>query len=181
MNQFVTSDEPLSPENYPIGSTLEDYANGKYVPLNAQQMQYLSGHPTASPEEVFEMGPLTHKINVQTEEDKMFSYYNNNCRFFYVNGQRYNLFDNRAVRDIAEIFLEKEREEFEIQLDGKVFKGTTAYILQMLKDIAVYYYDLDMAQFKHFKYLDLHPEERGTYDYTTNLPEVLSFTLQEVI
>jgi len=32
----------------------------------------------------------------------------------------------------------------------------------------------------HYRYLEKHPEEIGSYDYTTGFPEVLHFNLEEV-
>ena len=179
-NQFVSSDEELNPNEYEIGSTLDDYSKGKYVPLNADQLQYLEEHPDAPPEEVFMMQGVPFNVHVPDKEEEMYSYFEANHKYFLLNGEKCTLFDHKDVRYIAELYKETNREYMEVLLNGKIYRATTDYILQMVKDLAIYYFEVNINITKHYKYIEQHPNEKSSYDYTTGFPTILSFTLQEI-
>ena len=54
---YVEFDTPISTElnGNDLGSTWEDYNNGKFVLLSAEQLAFKNEHPTASIKEVFDM------------------------------------------------------------------------------------------------------------------------------
>lgn len=52
---YVTLAKALSSENYPIGTTWQDYLDGLWVKLSKQQLAFRAEHPDASIEEVWNM------------------------------------------------------------------------------------------------------------------------------
>lgn len=52
---YVTLAKALSSENYPIGTTWQDYLDGLWVKLSKQQLAFRADHPDASIEEVWNM------------------------------------------------------------------------------------------------------------------------------
>lgn len=180
-NQFVTSDEPLDPTKFDLGSTLEDYSLGKYVPLNEEQIEYMHAHPMASPEEVFMMSNINFTIRVQDLADKMFNYFNANHKYFLLNNERVESYDLRELLFLAQLYQKRNRNTMDIQLNGKLYRGSTEYIVNMLEELILYYFDVENQSMYHYKYVAAHPEQKTTYDYTTGFPEILSYTLQEII
>lgn len=179
-NQFVSSDQELSEDTYPIGSNLADYVKGMYVPLNQEQIEYEESHPNASPEEVWLMHPTDTQIHVKTPMDEIDNYINENHNFFYINNTKYHCYDHQHIIYEAECAKFCQRDKFIIEVEGKCFKGNTDYIIAMMRQICVYYQDLSKAIRKHYNYLEQHPEDIGNYDYTTGFPEVLHFSLEEI-
>lgn len=179
-NQFVTSDEELSSDNYPIGQDISDYMQGKYVPLNAQQIEYEEQHPNASPEEVFEMQPQIHTIHVTTPQDLMSEYFDREHNLVYINDEVHPCWNNQDILYTAQLAKKHGRTEFIFRAEDKYFKGNIDTIIDMMEQIALYYYDFGMTVDLHYRYLEKHPEEIGNYDYTTGFPEVLHFNLEEV-
>lgn len=53
--EYIELESELSTEFYPIGSTLEDYKNGKWIKLTDEQLQFRQNNPEASKEEVINM------------------------------------------------------------------------------------------------------------------------------
>ena len=179
-NQFITSDEELSADKYPIGQDMQDYVKGMYVPLNEDQIQYEEEHPNASPEEVWEMHEVPYVIHVHTPQDDMNDYYDQNCNIVYLNGEAHRLWEHKDIVYNAECAKIRGRQEFIFMSNGKYFKGDVDNIIDMMRQISLYYYDLKIAMDRHYNYINKHPEEIGTYNYTANLPTVLHFNLEEV-
>lgn len=178
-NQFITSDQELSSNEYPIGTTLIDYIQGKYVPLNAQQIEYEQNHPEASPEEVFEMHPLSQEIHIKTPYDEMQEYFDKEHNIVYINNEVHNCWDHQQIIYNAECAQACGDSEFVFLDRGKYFKGSTDGIISMMRQIGLYYYKIGIAMDLHYRYLQKHPDEIGSYDYTTGFPEILHFNLEE--
>lgn len=65
--------EPLTEDNCDIlGSTFEDFLNGKFVPLNEEQIAFSEEHPNATIKEIFDMQIVEHIIPVRTLEQAKF-------------------------------------------------------------------------------------------------------------
>ena len=179
-NQFVTSDEPLDTNEYPIGSDINDYRKGMYVPLNASQVQYENEHPNASPLEVWEMKELSFTEHIKTPQDEMFDYFESEHNLVYINNEPHRCWDHQQLIYDAECALACNEPYFTFFADDKYFKGRTQDVIQILRQIGLYYYKYRMTTNAHYRYLNSHPEEIGTYDYTIGFPEVPNFTLEEV-
>jgi len=52
---FVTLGKALNSDNYPVGTTWQDYLDGKWVKLTTAQKAFRTEHPEASIEEVWNM------------------------------------------------------------------------------------------------------------------------------
>lgn len=179
-NQFVTSDEELTSPDYAVGNSLEDYIAGKYVILSEEQVTYMNEHPNASPEEVWEMHPLDHVIHVETPQDRMFKYFEEEHNLVYINNEVHPCWDHQQIIYNAECAKALNEEYFTFMADGKYFRGGTDDIIQMMRQIGLYYHKLSIVTNRHYRYLEKHPDEIGSYDYTTGFPEILHFTLEEV-
>lgn len=70
--QFIETNEVI-PQGQ-LGITLEDYFNGKYVPLNEKQSAFLESHPEITPVEAFLMvtSPSQEEIFQQRKRDKLY-------------------------------------------------------------------------------------------------------------
>lgn len=72
---YVELKKKLDPASNQIGTTWNDYINGWWVLLTADQIAFRKAHPTASVEEVFNMRltpvPEPEPIPVPTEEEKL--------------------------------------------------------------------------------------------------------------
>ena len=55
IKKIVTFENPLPPEQYSLGETWEDYLDGKWVILSAEQEAFYFEHPDASVPEVWKM------------------------------------------------------------------------------------------------------------------------------
>ena len=140
----------------------------------------MNEHPNASPEEVFEMHPLDHIIHVETPQDKMFKYFEEEHNLVYINDEVHHCWDHQQIIYNAECAQELEEEYFTFMEDGKYFRGKTSDIIRMMKQIGLYYHKLSIATNLHYRYIEKHPDEIGSYDYTTGFPEILHFNLEEV-
>lgn len=179
-NQLVTSDEILNPSEYSIGQDLNDYKKGMYVQLNEQQIQYENEHPYASPEEIWEMRELSYRERIKTPQDAMFDYFENEHNLIYINNEKHHCWDHQQIIYSAECAKACNESEFIFFDENKYFKGTPDAVIQMMREIGLYYYKLGLATNVHYRYINNHPEEIGTYNYTTGLPEIPHYTLEEV-
>ena len=53
--EYIELESELNTEIYPIGSTIEDYKNGKWIKLTDEQLQFRQNNPEVSKEEVINM------------------------------------------------------------------------------------------------------------------------------
>lgn len=58
---FITLGMELPSYTKNVGTTFDDYLEGKWVKLSEEQVNYRSSHPTASVEDVWNMGAATQK------------------------------------------------------------------------------------------------------------------------
>lgn len=65
--EYVELELELDTEIYPVGSTLEDYEDGKWIKLSDEQLQFKQDNPDATKEEVIEM-ELTSNPETSDEE-----------------------------------------------------------------------------------------------------------------
>lgn len=74
-NYYVEFETPISQElnGNDLGTTYEDYANGKWVLLNTEQLAFKEEHPTASVKEVFDMQltPVPVRTLEEAKEEKL--------------------------------------------------------------------------------------------------------------
>lgn len=66
---YLQYEEWIDPEKYDVGSSWEDYINGKFVELSEDQVKFHEEHPTASVKEVWEMALVPVPEYVRTIED----------------------------------------------------------------------------------------------------------------
>lgn len=176
MNQFVTSDEPLNPEVYEIGSTLTDYKQGKYVPLNEDQINYMQEHPYADQQEVFLMHPTSSVMYVETLADKANAYFNDNYNFVLINGEKHFLWEYQDILNKAELLKWAGRDSIEFISNDEVFNVGVDTAINMMKQIGIYYYDAYRVINQHYRYIQEHPNDID-YDYTTGYPTVLTYDI----
>lgn len=178
-HSFITSDEPLDPNKYPIGQDINDYASGMYVPLNEQQIEYEQNHLNAPPEEVWEMRQLPYSVNVDTPEGEVRGY-SVQYQYIYINNNPYYLQDFESLLTKALCAKHCNESTFTFILETKLYSGDIDYIIDMLYQIGLFYHKFELNAVKHVEYIQKHPSEIKTYDYTTGYPAPLYFNLEEV-
>lgn len=173
----VTTDTPIQED---LGTTLEDYIHGKYVQLNDEQIAYYKEHQNASPEEIFNMGPIDYALRIQTPYDTIFRYFDQEVHCIYINNIKRHCFDYKDILFTAELYKERNRDTMIFEEEGAFYRGNVDYIIQMMKDIALYYFDINLLLDQQYKYLDNHQSEIDGYDYQSQYPEIPHFTLEQV-
>lgn len=66
---YLQYEEWIDPEKYDVGSSWEDYINGKFIELSADQVKFHEEYPNASVKEVWEMALTPVPEYVRTIED----------------------------------------------------------------------------------------------------------------
>lgn len=67
---FEAEEEPLSEVYYDLGTTWQDYLNGKFVPLSAEQVAFHEEHPEATVQEVWNM-EITPRTLEEAKTEKL--------------------------------------------------------------------------------------------------------------
>lgn len=118
--------ETLLDENYAVGTTWNDYANGKWVLLTAEQLAFKAENPTASVQEVFnmELTPVP-----EPEEPPYTPNYNGQMLMFArmtVNDTPMTDMQALSVKDLhpdwSEYINQPLKKDIRIQYEHKLFK-----------------------------------------------------------
>lgn len=106
---YFTQDYELSSEEYPIGTTFDDYKEGKYILLSESQLQFKEEHPEADVEEVINMQirepePPTPEEEFETAKRQkiidMYDYFNSQLKFT-VDGKNAYVQDRLYYKDLC--------------------------------------------------------------------------------
>lgn len=167
-----------------LGETLEDYLNGKYVMLNAEQRAFLEANPAALPVEAFNMAEAAEatEFDKQVVIEAIEDYYSSaEVKTFYVNEIPVWFDSEKRTSLTSSISIEKEvgKETTILWVDGVPYTMSVDDARQMLIDIEMY----SMACFNNeqriiaeAKALTLKSELRN-FDVTQGYPEKLNFNL----
>ena len=167
-----------------LGTTLEDYNEGKYVLLNEEQTAFLESHPDASPEEAWNMSIseaakpldillLVGKIEEYDTSSEVNTFYINDTAVWFSKETRTSL--NNSVS------IEKEigKDTTVLWVDNTPYTVSVDTLKQMLTEIELYAiecYNNTQNNIAEAKELTLKSEV-DSFDITKGYPEKLSFNL----
>lgn len=181
-SSILAFDEELNPQFYTIGTTYDDYLNGKWVKLSDEQVAYYQKNPNASIKNIWEMTEVSENIEtVRNKKIAEIDYYDksSNVNSFNLNG--YSVWVDRDTRvslmNTTQIKKESGEPNTTIWFDNYSFTLPCETAIQMLSQLEMYAYDCFNQTAKHkatVSELD-DIEAIKSYDYTTGYPEKLSF------
>lgn len=167
-----------------IGSTLEDFYNGKWILLTTEQVEFHEAYPNASIQEVFNM-KLNERTLEQAKQEKIFQLENydssNSINSFLVNGisawitpvERSNY---RTSIEAAEMI---ELTEVSLFIADQLITLPIEQAKLILAQIQLYADACYLTTIQHKKTINALEtiEEVDSYDYTTGYPEKLNFNV----
>lgn len=162
--------------NYEVGTTYEDYLNGAWVPLNAEQKAFYETHPAASAKEILEcelIPPYEPTLEgVKSAKVNEIAVYDGSdaVNSFTLGGKRMWLDKDTRVGLVNSITIE--------QAVGKettvLWYDTVKYVIPI--PLALECYNVTQEHLAVVMGLATK-EEVGAYDYTFGYPEKLVFNL----
>lgn len=184
-NKTISFEIQLPNNAYEIGSTYEDYVNGKWILLNEEQITFYNDNPNASAQEIIEMKmqPINidivkqAKINEITEYDK-----SSNINGFFLNG--YEVWVDRETRvslmSTTQIKINLGEENTTIWFGNFNVILTCEKVIQMLSQLEMYAYDCFNQTAKHKAAVEAldNVEAIENYDFKKGYPQKLSFNIQ---
>ena len=186
---YVSFDTPLSQElnGNDIGTTFNDYLNGKWVLLSQEQVAFHESNPTASVQQVFDMTLPDEGVrtleDAKSERISKIEAYDRSVavNMFTVNG--ITMWLDKATR--AGLLLRITAEKAKGETVTTLWFGTIKFDIpielafDMLYAIEIYAsgcYDMTAAHKAAVEKLD-SIEAVDAYDYTAGYPMKLTFTL----
>nr|DAM82918.1 MAG TPA: hypothetical protein [Caudoviricetes sp.] len=117
------------PNNYPTGTTSEDYEQGAYLLLNNEQAAFHKANPDAGPVECWNMQFDQERL-LQTAKDlKRQEVYNTDYRHYYIDGNDAYTYDRLSLKDQC-------NRKDTVEVNGKLYKS--ALLLEALNEMADY-------------------------------------------
>lgn len=169
-------------ENF--GETLEDYFNGKYVMLNAEQIAFLNANPAALPVEAFNMtiSAEATEFDKQLVIEAIENYdTSDSVNTFYVNGIPVWFSKETRTSLNNSISIEKEvgKETTVLWINGTPYTMAVEDAKQMLTDLELYAiacYNNTQNNIASVQAMTLKSELKN-FDITQGYPEKLNFNL----
>lgn len=174
-------------DNYEVGTTYEDYLDGKWVPLNADQEEFYNTHSSASIREIFdcELTPpyeptLDDMKNMKVSEITAYDG-SDAVNSFTLGGKQMWLDKDTRVGLVNSIGIEQAagKETTVLWYDAVKYVIPIPLALQMLAALELYALASYNATQEHIAAVRLliSKEEVEAYDYTSDYPEKLVFNL----
>ena len=176
-------------DNYEVGTTYEDYLDGKWVKLNEEQEAFYNANSSASIKEVFDCvlrSPYeptieevkSLKISQITEYDQ-----SDAVNQFLLGGKRMWLDKDTRVGIVNSITIEQTagKETTVLWHDAMKYVIPIPLALQMLAALELYALDSYNATQEHIAAVKAlaTKEEVEAYDYTSGYPDKLVFNLNQ--
>lgn len=176
-----------------LGVSLEDYYNGKFVPLSAEQEAFLSNNQFLSPEEVFRMvtSPSENEKVDSAIKAKMRDILNYDrspiINSFFINGERTWL--NRVARASLAYTISVYKSESIPSLTFWTTGVLPVSIELRIEDLENMLSELELYAKQCFDTTIQHKaniiglisiEEIIAYDHTVGYPDLLSFNFNEI-
>lgn len=167
-----------------LGETLEDYLNGKYVMLNAEQLAFLEANPAALPIEAFNMAEDDEatEFDRQVVIEAIENYdYSEEVNTFYVNNTPvwFSKETRTALNNSLSIEREVGKETTILWISGTPYTMTVDVAKQILSDLELYAiacYNNTQNNIASVQAMTLKSELRN-FDITQGYPEKLNFNL----
>ena len=176
-------------DNYEVGTTYEDYLDGKWVKLNADQEEFYNTHPSASIREIFdcELTPpyelsLDDLKNMKVSEITTYDG-SDAVNSFTLGGKQMWLDKDTRVGLVNSITIEQAagKETTVLWYDAVKYVIPIPLALQMLSSLELYALASYNATQEHIAAVRLltSKEEVEAYNYTSGYPEKLVFNLNQ--
>lgn len=174
-------------DNYEVGATYEDYLDGKWVKLNAEQEVFYNANPSASVKEVLNcaLNPpyessLDDMKNMKVSEITAYDG-SDAVNQFTLGGKQMWLDKDTRVGLVNSINIEKAagKETTTLWFDAVQYAIPVDTALQMLAALELYAldcYNVTQSHIASVKLLDTI-ETLEAYDYTSGYPDKLVFNL----
>lgn len=166
--------------NYKVGSTWQDYLDGKFVPLTDEQLRFKEENPTAGVDEVFNMSLNEAQI---TEEDALFLAKRekrkelqdrvNELYKYYVDGNDVFVYNRLYLKDRCSRYDTVSLNNIEFDSDS------AAYILDDMSDYVDMIDPIIEGRFKAIDDAETIEEVEGI-DVATGYPDVIETTSDSV-
>lgn len=186
--RFVDTNDIIPQEQ--LGSTIEDYHDGKYIPLSEEQEAFLEEYPHSTPEEVFRMvsAPSEQELFNSARKAKMSEIFNYDhypvVNTFFINNTPSWL--NRVARASLAFTLSaykaKSIDTLVLWTTGTTpipFEITVTKMEELLLELEMYAkkcFDTTMSHKANVLSLQTK-EELFAYDHTQGYPQVMKFTI----
>lgn len=176
-------------DNYEVGATYEDYLDGKWVKLNAEQEVFYNANPSASVKEVLNcaLNPpyessLDDMKNMKVSEITAYDG-SDAVNQFTLGGKQMWLNKDTRVGLVNSITIEQTagKETTVLWYDAMKYLIPIPLALQMLAALELYALDSYNATQEHIAAVKAlaTKEEVETYDYTSGYPDKLVFNLNQ--
>lgn len=96
--RFWETDSPL-PDSYKVGTTEEEYNDGAYLLLDAEQEQFHTDHPEATPLECWNKQLDQSNVLQQAKNTKMNEIYSVDYRHYFIDEKDVYLYDRLMLKD----------------------------------------------------------------------------------
>lgn len=96
--KFWETDSPL-PESYKVGTTEEEYNDGAYLLLDAEQKQFHADHPEATPLECWNKQLDQFNVLQQAKNTKINEVYSVDYRHYFIDKKDVYLYDRLMLKD----------------------------------------------------------------------------------
>lgn len=178
---YFTQDYELSPEEYSIGTTFDDYKEGKYILLSESQLQFKEEHPEADVEEVINMQirepePPTPEEDFATLKDEklhaMYDYFNSQLTF--------NIDGANCYVPYRMELKEQASRKPQIKIKDKLMDSEQA--IEALNEMSNYYDDNVVRLNEVRAALDACEtlEDLQSFDYESGYPDPISTTSDDI-
>lgn len=181
-DNIIKIEEELDSTCYPIGSTYQDYLEGKWVKLSDEQVQFSEDNKGATIKEIWDM--QLKPVDIETVRNQklleIIAYdKSSEVNSFMLNG--YSAWVDRETRvslmTTTKIKQEMGEEQTTIWFDNYSFTMPCSLVIQMLSQLEMYAYDCFNQTAKHKAIVsELQDIETiQNYDYKVGYPEKLNF------
>lgn len=189
---YFRPQEPLTEENCDVlGSTFEDYLNGKFVPLNEEQIAFAEENPEASIKEIFEMhieeaipyvrtledakNELKHRISLHDHSEEVNSFTVNGLTAWFTPTERANYKQSIEAAKLVNMAT------LQFFIEDNLLEVGTSEAEEMLALIQLYADKCYIVTRQHNLAVDKLEtiEDVDNYDYTVGYPDKLEFTLSK--
>lgn len=188
---YFRPSEPLTEDNCDIlGSTFEDFKNGKFVPLNEEQITFAEEHPNATIKEIFNMQILEPVVPVRTiemarmQKKRDISAYDNSpsVNDFTINNELHAWFtptERNNYRQSVESAKLLNIENLQFFVGNQLLTVSTNQADMMLAMLQLYADQCFIVTKQHQLAIDQLEtiEEVDDYDYTVGYPNKINFEL----
>lgn len=183
--------EPLTKDNCDIlGSTFEDFLNGKFVPLNEEQIAFAEQYPKATIKEIFDTElrqPLIHIRDIEeakAEKLRQIDEYDNSNKVndFIINSTIHTWFtptERANYKQSVEAAELMKVDKLQFFIENQLFEVDTIKAKQMLAMIQLYADSCFIVTKQHKLAVEelTTIEDVDNYNYKVGYPNKLNFEL----